>query len=124
MYSRKAKVYDQKYPGRVFMMYMEFRSFVKACYVLQDKNRKWKVADVVPLKSVLRQASLSLEEYKNPFLAFKNAFAAQSLIDYEFFLCEIAHLSLSPHTADCDTDLMTPYIHFIKMLDAAQLLRE
>jgi len=48
----------------------------------------------------------------------------QTLTDYEFFLCEIAHLSQSPYTEQGDTDLMTPYIHFIKMLDAAQLLRE
>jgi len=124
MYSRKAKVYDQKYPGRVFMMYTEFRSFVKACYVLQDKNRQWKVAEAVPLQSLLCQGTLSTEEYKDPFVVFKNAFAAQTLKEYDYFLCEMAHSSLSIHTDTCDTDLITPYICLIKMLDAAQLIRE
>ena len=124
MYSRKAKVYDQKYPGRVFMMYTELRSFVKACYVLQDNGRKWKVVNAAPMQSLLCQGMLSPEEYQDPFVAFKNAFAAQTLEEYNYFLCEIAHLSQSVHTDDCDTDLITPYIYFIKMLDAAQLLRE
>jgi len=124
MYSRRHEIYDQKYPGRVFIMYAALRSFVRACYILQLKSGKRVVTEGLAPESVLYQASLSIEEYKNPFLAFKNAFAAQTLSDYEYFLCEIAHLSLSPHTEQCDTDLMTPYIHFIKMLDAAQLLRE
>lgn len=124
MYSGRHEIYDQKYRGRVFIMYAALRSFVRACYVLQSKSGKRTVREAVVPESVLHQASLSVEEYKNPFLAFKYAFAAQTLIDYEFFLCEIGHLSLSPHTEDCDTDLITPYIHFIKMLDAAQLLRE
>jgi hypothetical protein len=31
---------------------------------------------------------------------------------------------LSPHPGDPETDLTTPYIHFIKMLDAVELIRE
>ena len=33
-------------------------------------------------------------------------------------------LSLSPHAGDPYFDLTTPYIHFIRMLDAAELIRE
>jgi len=124
MYSRRHEIYDQKYPGRVFIMYAALRSFVRACHVLQLKSGKRIVTEGVAPESLLHQASLSIDEYKNPFLAFTNAFAAQTLSDYEFFLCEIAHLSLSPYTEPCDTDLMTPYIHLVKMLDAAQLVRE
>jgi len=124
MYSHRHEVYDQKYPGRVFIMYAALRSFARACYVLQLKSGKRVVIEAAAPESLLHQASLSVEEYKNPFLGFTNAFAVQTLVDYEFFLYEIAHLSLSPHTEQCDTDLITPYIYFIKMLDAAQLLRE
>jgi len=63
-------------------------------------------------------------EYKDPFVAFKNAFAAQTLKEYDYFLCQMAHLSQSVHTDSFDADLITPYIYLIKMLDAAQLLRE
>ena len=124
MYSRRHEVHELRYPGQVFITFMALRSFAKACYVLQLRSGKRVVKEVPAPESVLHQASLLIEEYKNPFLAFKNAFAVQTLTDYEFFLCEIAHLSQSPYTEQGDTDLMTPYIHFIKMLDAAQLLRE
>ena len=33
-------------------------------------------------------------------------------------------LSLSPYRGDPDSDLTTPYIQLIKMLDAAELMRE
>jgi hypothetical protein len=31
---------------------------------------------------------------------------------------------LSPHAGNPDSDLTTPYIHLIKMLDAVELIRE
>lgn len=69
-------------------------------------------------------ASLTKEEYANPFVVFQKAFAEKTPGEFEFFLCEIVHLSLSPYTEEYDFDLMTPYLHVIKMLDASQLLRE
>lgn len=57
-------------------------------------------------------------------MVFQNAFAENSLEDFEFFLCEITHLSLSPAAVEYDHDLMTPYIHVIKMLDAGLLMRK
>jgi hypothetical protein len=67
---------------------------------------------------------LTKEEYANPFTVFQIAFAEKSLDEFEFFLCEIIHISLSPNVVEFDYDLITPYIHLIKMLDASQLLRE
>ncbi|WP_261376918.1 hypothetical protein [Flavobacterium anhuiense] len=31
---------------------------------------------------------------------------------------------MSPHAADPDPDLTTPYVHLIRMLDAVELIRE
>ncbi|SMP23893.1 hypothetical protein [Flavobacterium hercynium] len=57
-------------------------------------------------------------------IVFENAFAEHSLADFEFFLCEVIHLALRPTIVEFDSDLLTPYIHVIKMLDASQLLLE
>ncbi|MFV8342033.1 hypothetical protein [Flavobacterium sp. XS2P39] len=65
-----------------------------------------------------------MEEYINPFIVFQNAFAAKSLNDFEFFLCEITHLSLSPSTIEFDYDLMTPYIHLICWMQAILFVKE
>lgn len=124
LYINKKDVYKMDYPGQVFVFYTAFRSFLKACLCLQHKGKKWKVKPSSDCKSVLHQASLTKEEYADPFMVFQMAFAAQTLEDFEFFLSEITHLSLSPYTVEFDTDLITPYVHLIKMLDASQLLRE
>ncbi len=57
-------------------------------------------------------------------MVLQNAFEARTLQQFEFFLCEITELSLSPYNVDPDSDLMTPYIHLIKMLDAAEIMKE
>ena len=75
-------------------------------------------------KSILHQCSLTKEEYANPFTVFQIAFADKSLDEFDFFLCEVIHISLSPNVVDFDYDLITPYIHLLKMLDASQLMRE
>jgi len=124
-YRSKDEVYQKECPGDVFFTYTAFRSFLRACSALQHKNKKWKVTEIAAEKrSILSMASLTAEEYKNPFMVFQNAFAEHSLADFEFFLCEVIHLSLRPTIVEFDSDLLTPYIHVIKMLDASQLLME
>ena len=54
----------------------------------------------------------------------QNAFEEKTLQQFEFFLSEITELSLSPYYGDSDSDLTTPYIHLIKMLDAGEIMRE
>lgn len=124
VYMRITQVYRADYPGAVFTIYTALRSLLKACYCLQFKSVKWKVAAPSGCASVLHQASLTREEYNDPCLVFRNAFAAKTLSEFEFFLCEAVELSLSPYTDDGHWDLMTHYIHLIKMLDAARLIRE
>ncbi|OXA84297.1 hypothetical protein, partial [Flavobacterium hercynium] len=123
-YRSKDEVYQKECPGDVFFCYTAIRSFIRACWSLQHKSKKWKVTALAQNRSILSQASLTAEEYNNPFLVFENAFAEHSLADFEFFLCEIIHLSLRPTIVEFDSDLLTPYIHVIKMLDASQLLLE
>jgi len=124
LYLNKKEVYKKDYPGEVFVFYTALRSFLKACLCLQYNGNKWKVRQSSDCKSVLHQASLTAEEYANPFTVFQTAFAEKSLDDFEFFLCEVTHLSMSPYTIAYETDVITPYIHLIKMLDASELMRE
>ncbi|OXA91646.1 hypothetical protein [Flavobacterium hercynium] len=124
-YRSKDEIYQKECPGDVFFSYTAFRSFLRACSALQHKSKKWKVTAVSAEKrSILSLASLTIEEYENPFTVFENAFAEHSLADFEFFLCEVIHLALRPTNVEFDSDLLTPYIHVIKMLDASQLLME
>ncbi|MCD0465229.1 hypothetical protein [Flavobacterium sp. ENC] len=69
-------------------------------------------------------SSLTKEEYENPFRVFQKAFEEKTAEEFEFFLREIVRLSLSPQAEDADADLTICYIHVIKMLDAAEIIRE
>ena len=120
----KRKVFKQDAPCNVFAFYTAICSFLKVCYCLKEKNKKWKVKESSRGETVFHLSSLTKEEYDNPFLVLQNAFAEKTLQEFEFFLCETIELSLSPYGGDPDSDLTTPYIHLIKMLDAAELMKE
>ncbi len=47
-----------------------------------------------------------------------------ALSRFELFLHQITEFSLSPCDGDPESDVTTPYIHLIKMLDAAELIKE
>ena len=124
MYSHRRKIYKQDNPCEIFVFYTAVCSFLKVCNCLKVKSKKWKVKKSTGYASILHLASLTKEEYENPFIVFKKAFAEKTLEEFEFFLCEIVQLSLSPGEGESDCDFTTPYIHLIKMLDAGQLMRE
>nr|WP_315224500.1 hypothetical protein [uncultured Flavobacterium sp.] len=120
----KRKIYNQEAPCNVFVFYTAISSFLEVCYCLKDKNKKWKVKDSPRSETIFHLSSLTKEEYDNPFLALQNAFGERTMQQFEFFLCEITELSLSPYYVNPDSDLATPYIHLIKMLDAAEIMKE
>ena len=125
LFTQTEEVYKKEHPGEVFIFYTAMRSFLRACSCLEHKSKKWRAkgrGDACT--SVLHRASLTEKEYADPFLVFRNAFATWPLGDFEMFLCETVHLSLSKYLPGYEIDLLTPYIHLIKMLDAAQLLKE
>jgi len=80
--------------------------------------------DLPEYTSRLQQGSLSDEEYRNPFLVFKKAFKEFSLEEFEFFLTEIIYHSLGAHYDEPEIDIVTPFIHLNKMLNASQIIRE
>jgi hypothetical protein len=124
IYSYKTKVYKRDNPSDVFVFYTAVCSFLKVCYCLQKKSKKWKVRESLRSETVFHLSSLTREEYENPFIVSQKAFKQQTLKEFELFLCQILELSLSPCPGDPVSDLMTPYIYLIKMLDAVELMRE
>ncbi|PBJ15916.1 hypothetical protein [Flavobacterium sp. ACN6] len=124
IYSYKTKVYEQENPSNGFIFYIVFSSFVKVCYCLKKKSKKWKVGASIQSETQFHFTSLTKEEYDNPFMVFQKAFEEKTLKEFELFLCQILEFSLSPFAGDPESDLTTPYIHLIKMLDAVELIRE
>ncbi|MCV9927609.1 hypothetical protein OIU83_08100 [Flavobacterium sp. LS1R49] len=124
VYSYKREVYEANNPSNAFVFYTAINSFLKVCYCLQQKGKKWKVKASLNSETVFHLSSLTKEEYDNPFMVFQKAFDEKTLEEFESFLCLILELSLSPYAGDPFFDLATPYIHLIKMLDAVELMRE
>jgi len=117
LFVQKKEVYNNDYPGQLLVFYTAFRSFLKACVLLQHKDKKWKIKEAAESWSYLHQASLSKDEYLNPFLVFQKAFTEKTFAEFDFFFCEILHLSASPFVEEfVDIDLITPYIHMVKCL--------
>jgi len=124
LYCYKKEIYKQGNPSDAFVLYSTVSSFLKICYCLKEKSKKWKVGTSSRSETVFCLSSLTKEEYENPFMVFQKAFEEKTLEEFELFLRQILEFSLSPHATDPDPDLTTPYIHLIKMLDAVELMRE
>lgn len=124
IHTHRAKILREDNPCEIFVFYTALRSYLKICYCLKRKSRKWKVKGSGDYDSIVHLASLSKKEYKNPFLVFQNAFEEKTPEEFDFFLCETAQLSLSAHTEEFDFDLVTCYIHLIRMLDAGEIMKE
>ncbi|WP_433810875.1 hypothetical protein [Flavobacterium johnsoniae] len=122
--SYKKNIYKENNPSDAFVFYTALNFFSKVCYCLQGKSKKWKLKESLRSEKVFHLSSLTKEEYENPFIVFKKAFDEITLEKFEFFLSQILEHSLSPFAGDPESDMATPYIHFIKMLDAAELIRE
>ncbi|WP_066439957.1 hypothetical protein [Chryseobacterium sp. CCH4-E10] len=122
LHTYKKEIYKKDYPAQVFDFYKSMRSFLRACYCLQSKSKKWKIKNTPNEWFIIGQASLTSEEYQNPFTVFHKAFSEKTLEEFEFFLSEVVHFSLSPLITEYVYDLTTPYIHLIKMLDASQII--
>lgn len=120
LHAYRPAVFCEKYPGQVFIIYLRLRSFVRACYRLQESPAP------APPDRNLRQSrhSLTNEELRDPFLVFRRAFGEVSLRDFDFFLKECIHLALCPYQDQPVTPFLPPYIHLDKMLEAAQIIVE
>jgi hypothetical protein len=72
----------------------------------------------------LIQASLSDEQYLNPTLVFKNAFAEYDIRDFDYYIAVAVYFSMGVYAHAVESKILAPYIPFTKMFDAAHLIME
>ncbi len=123
-YAHNRKVLMKDNPSVIFHLYLSLRSFVRAGYCLQFKSKKWAIHAPEEPVPHLMLGSLSKEEYRDPSLAFQKAFSEFTIRGFDHFLAEIVYFSLGSFNNVPESNIVTPFIHLNKMLDAAQLILE
>jgi hypothetical protein len=121
-YAVKRNSWINEDPAVIFEFYQSMRSLIRAGYLIMLKDRKWTV-DTRPEKiSPWVLGLLSEKEYRNPLLVFKTAFRAYSIKEFDYFLSGIVYFSMGVYENLPERNIVMPYIHTVKMLDAAHLI--
>lgn len=124
IYAGKRKAAINEDSSAIFHFHQALRSFVRACYAIRLKEWTWKMNSNPESFSPLMQASLSNEEYRNPTLVFQNAFARYSIKNFDYYIAVAVYFSMGIYAHAAESKIFAPYIHLIKMLDAAHLILE
>ncbi|KAA0126390.1 hypothetical protein FY557_17890 [Chryseobacterium sp. SN22] len=123
-YAVQGKTRIPEDPSVVFHFYQSLRSLIRAGWCLRKKSGKW-MGEVDPeTGNPLRYGSLSEEEYRDPVLVFRKAFKAYRPEELEDFLSDVVYFSLGTFNQVPERNIVGPYLHLIKMLDAAWLVVE
>lgn len=111
-------------PSVIFHFHRAMRSFIRAGYLITLQERKKTVN--IPLEEVssLVLGLLSEKEYQHPLLVFKKAFKEYSIKEFEYFISGMVYFSLGIHNHLPERNMISPYIHLTKMLDAGYLIIE
>lgn len=124
-YAAQRKTRIPEDPSVIFYFHQSLRSFIRAGWCLRKKRGKWLVHTLPQHnKRPLLQGSLSEKEYYDPARVFRNAFKEYHLEDFEEFLSEVVYFSLGRFNHVPERNMIGPYLHLIKMLDAAWLILE
>jgi len=111
-------------PSVLFHFRQSMQSFVRAGYLITLKEKKWAVNTQLEDVSPLVLGLLSEKEYQNPMLVFKKAFKEYSIKEFDYFMSGMVYFSLGIYDHLPERNIVNPYIHLIKMLDAAHLILE
>lgn len=119
---RKARFGE--YPEEVFHLYLSLRSLVRAGQVIAGKSKERQTAFLAAEThfSGLAMGSLSEEEFRDPLQVFRKAFCKFSREDYDGFLSSLVYFSLGSSKGEENHKVIGPYLHLVKMLEAAYLL--
>lgn len=121
-YAIKRNSWMNEDPAVILEFYQSMRSLIRAGYLIILKERKWTV-DTRPEKvSPWVLGLLSEEEYQNPLLVFKKAFREYTLKEFDYFMSGIVYFSMGVYENLPERNIVMPYIHTVKMLDAAHLI--
>lgn len=121
-YAVKRNSWINEDPAVIFQFHQSMRSLIRAGYLMMLKDRKWTV-DTQPDKiSPWVLGLLSEKEYRNPLLVFKKAFREYSIREFDYFMSGIVYFSMGIYENLPERNIVMPYIHTVKMLDAAHLI--
>lgn len=123
-YAVQGKTRIPEDPSVVFHFHQSLRSLIRAGWCLRKKSGKWTGEAVSETGNPLVYGSLSEEEYRDPALVFRKAFKEYRPEELEEFLSDIVYFSLGKFNHVPERNIVGPYLHLIKMLDAAWLIVE
>ncbi|MFS4430422.1 hypothetical protein [Chryseobacterium sp. S90] len=123
-YALKRNSRIQEDPSVILHFYQSMRSFIRAGYFIILKEKKLVVNTQLEDVSPLVLGLLSEKEYQNPLLVFKKAFKEYSVKEFDYFISGMVYFSMGIYDKLPERNMINPYIHLIKMLDAAYLLLE
>ncbi|MDQ1096610.1 MULTISPECIES: hypothetical protein [Chryseobacterium] len=104
--------------------HQSMRSFIRAGYFMRMKAKKWMLINSTETSSPLMQGFLSDSEYQNPLLVFHSAFIDYRVKEFDYFLCGMVYFSLGAYRCGPEKNMVGPYIHLMKMLDAGFIILE
>ena len=115
----KPKIYHKKSPDHTFVFFAVLHSLLRAAYIIHRKSGQYKIK--APKKGSIKlcYGSLNRKEFQNPLIVFKNVYACKSLEELNLALFEIVSYALNSFSDYPTWDLITPYIHLCKILDAS-----
>ncbi|OCA78875.1 hypothetical protein BBH99_07215 [Chryseobacterium contaminans] len=123
-YALKRNSWIKEDPSVIYHFHQAMRSFVRASYFLILKEKKFVVNTQLEDVSPLALGLLSEKEYQNPLLVFKKAFKEYSIKEFDYFISGMVYFSMGIYDKLPERNMINPYIHMIKMLDAAYLIIE
>lgn len=100
------------------------KSFIRAGYLIIRNEIKWTVGAKTEFGSPIMLGLLSEKEYQNPLLVFKKAFEEYRVKEFDYFISGMIYFSLGVYDHVPERNIVSPYIHVTKMLDAAHLILE
>lgn len=123
-YAVTGKDWLKKDRSAVLQFHQSLCIFIREGYMISEKAKKWKVNTPSDISSPMMKGSMSEKEYENPILVFKRAFKEYSIKEYDYFISGIVYFSQQMYRSGPESNLVRPYIHLLKMLDAAYLMLE
>lgn len=123
-YALKRNSWIKEDPSVIYHFHQAIRSFVRAGYFIMLKEKKLVANTQLEGVSPLALGLLSEKEYQNPLLVFKKAFKEYSIKEFDYFISGMVYFSMGIYDKLPERNMINPYIHLIKMLDAAYLIIE
>lgn len=123
-YAVKRNSWIREDPSVIFHFHQAIRSFIRAGYLIALKEKKRTVNTQWEKISPLVLGLLSEKEYQNPLLVFRKAFREYSVKEFDYFISGMVYFSMGIYDNLPERNMISPYIHLIKMLDAAYLILE